>query len=227
MLDQAQKLGANMLDLIEAKARLFARDLEQTGKMAAALAIALGIAILGFLALASGVMVWASQILGAASALSLLGGVLLLSAALIVVAVRWRVGITPRPTRAELQRAADEARERLAHPSAGEGGSTSNLTDVASTVIKNVAANPGAAAGGVFALVSLLGPKRVLRVVGGLSAVIGFLISLLRAVRAAQSGLDAVMSESAGGNGAAASSNGVNRSRKHSPESSRVQEPLS
>lgn len=189
MLDQAQKLGANALDLIEAKGRLLARDLEVMATVLALHIAALTVGVLGLLVVVGGVTVWVAQMLGAAAALCLLGGVLILAATVLVIAVRWRVGSAPRPTRDELQTAADEARAKLTNPVSDGKGSGGGLSDIAASAIKTIAEHPDAAAGGAFALVSLLGPRRALRVLSGLTAVMAFIGSIMRTIGAAHSGL--------------------------------------
>ncbi len=172
-------------DLLDARARLALRDLEETGKRVAlraaggVLVVAGGATMLGAAGVALG------EAIGLVGALATLGGVIALAG--VVVLVLEARGAAPRPSREQLEletRRCTQALRAAFSPTLppARPGASSDPGAAATALVREIAARPALVCGAGFAILAVLGPVRTLRLIGKLAAMAGVAASMSKAL---------------------------------------------
>ena len=193
MLEMLMNIGTSALDLVEVRARLFVRDLERAGALILAYACAALLGVAGVLTLLGALLVWMAQVLGLAPALGILGASLIGVAGVAILVIRGRLDKSGRPSREELEQRVETLKETLADGGADSKDSSedSQFASLAAAAFEKITKHPEAAAGGLFAIVSLFGPFRLIRMMGKASAAASVIAFASNLVDKAQAGMDA------------------------------------
>lgn len=187
MLWRFRDLFGGGQDLLRAEAQLAVRKVRRSLVAAGLLAFAAGVALIGLLILLAGVGIVLARELGWVASLGVIGGGLLFVGlgAVFIIAERLRdlgepaSGPGPkekaRQSKEQMSDAVDpsvskeEAHPEASGPGAGarspDDGDGRSLEDLAAAAIDFAARNPMAVAGGAFAVASLIGPGRAVRMV--------------------------------------------------------------
>ncbi len=194
MLERIGRMVDAAIGLAQARASLIVRDLEGAGAAAAGYLAAGIIAAMGLLVLLAGLAAALARPLGWPGALGVVGGLMLVCGIGLFAGLRSR-NETARRLRREIELEAEQSAEVLraaggpdpdkASPAHGPSlaPSTSGIREA---IIQTLTSNPQLVASTAFAVLSVLGPKRSLRILGTAASGAGVAASLLKAWKSVQ-----------------------------------------
>jgi len=170
--------------LLQARAALIICDLRETGRHAAARAVGVVVAVVGLMLLASAGAIVIAERLGWAASLGILG-VSLIIAGVAVLTVYRSHGRTLEASRAAAEREVERTTELLksaGNPQTGAAPASGQQPKSAvGSIFESMLNDKELLASGLFAVGSILGPMRSIRVISTLASGAGVVASAVRA----------------------------------------------
>ena len=202
MLERIGRMADAAIGLAQARAGLIVRDVEAVGVALAGYVCAGALVALGALCLMAALATALARPLGWAGALGVVGGLMLVIGLAVLATLRSRSEAEARARQdleAEAQRNV-EVLKAAGGPDPQKGGhapghapANAPAPGIRGALLQTLTSNPALVASSAFAVLSVLGPRRSLRMLGTAASGAGIAASLLKTLRAVH--------ESAGSNG--------------------------